>query len=382
MKQDVKGFLSSKALCNFLCLVDIQTLPDEFNLLLQRMKRISFRSGDVIIKEGDPGDSFYLIDHGQVAVISEKEDHRRIGVLEEGDFFGELALLTQKPRTATIKAKTDTSVFQLSRQDFEEITKRFPAINGTLLNKLYDRIKSAYNELEEKNEQLENLNRIRTQLASIFISVVLLITFYTFVLVFLHSDFIARQSFAGSIREYVSRGIEIVTLLIVIRMIINSRLPLNSFGVTLKGWKRSVLESVAVSSAVIVALFLLKMLANTYRPGIFKEPQIVCFGYFGLSYVTYIVVAPLQEFITRGTVQSTLERLFTGRNSGFLAILVTSFLFGSLHVYSSIPLAVSALLTSWLWGWMYHRQKTLVGVSLSHFLIGNAAGLMGYWTFF
>jgi CRP-like cAMP-binding protein len=382
MKQDGQSFLSSKSLCNFLCLADIQTLPDELNLLLQRMKRISYRSGDVIIREGDIGDSFYLIDQGQVAVISEKEDNRRIGVIEEGDYFGELALLTSKPRTATIKATTDTSVFQLSRQDFEEITKRFPTINGTLLNKLYNRIKSAYNELEKKNEQLENLNRMRTQLASIFISVVLLITFYTFVLVFLHSDFIARQAFAGDIREYVSRGIEIVTLLIVIRMIINSRLPLNSFGVTLKGWKQSVLESVAVSVAVIVALFLFKMLANTYRPGIFKESQIVYFGYFGLSYVTYIVIAPLQEFITRGTVQSTLERLFTGRNSGFLAILVTSFLFGSLHVYSSIPLAVSALLTSWLWGWMYHRQETLIGVSLSHFLIGNAAGLMGYWTFF
>jgi hypothetical protein len=51
-------------------------------------------------------------------------------------------------------------------------------------------------------------------------------------------------------------------------------------------------------------------------------------------------------------------------------------------VYSSIALATAALLTSWLWGWMYHRQKTLVGVSLSHFLIGNATGLMGYWTFF
>jgi membrane protease YdiL (CAAX protease family) len=90
----------------------------------------------------------------------------------------------------------------------------------------------------------------------------------------------------------------------------------------------------------------------------------------------------VQEFIARGTVQGTLERLFSGRHRGFLAILVTSLLFGSLHVYSSIPLAVSALLTSWLWGWMYNRQQTLAGVSLSHFLIGNAAGLMGYWTFF
>jgi hypothetical protein len=48
----------------------------------------------------------------------------------------------------------------------------------------------------------------------------------------------------------------------------------------------------------------------------------------------------------------------------------------------SISLSLSALLTSWLWGWMYNRHKSLVGVSVSHFLIGNAAGLMGFWTFF
>ncbi|MBN2255315.1 MAG: CPBP family intramembrane metalloprotease, partial [Deltaproteobacteria bacterium] len=137
-----------------------------------------------------------------------------------------------------------------------------------------------------------------------------------------------------------------------------------------------------VSAVAIAVLGMLKAATNMYYPGIFRETEIISFGYFGISYITYIIVAPLQEFIARGTVQSTLERLFSGRHRGFLAILVTSLLFGSLHVYSSIPLAVSALLTSWLWGWMYNRQQTLAGVSLSHFLIGNAAGLMGYWTFF
>jgi membrane protease YdiL (CAAX protease family) len=81
-------------------------------------------------------------------------------------------------------------------------------------------------------------------------------------------------------------------------------------------------------------------------------------------------------------MQGTLARLFGGPSSGFLAIVVTSFLFGALHMTHSISLSLSALLTSWLWGWMYNRHKSLVGVSVSHFLIGNAAGLMGFWTFF
>ncbi|MFZ4437054.1 MAG: CPBP family intramembrane glutamic endopeptidase [Syntrophales bacterium] len=237
-------------------------------------------------------------------------------------------------------------------------------------------------ELREKQACLDILNRIRTQLASIFINVVLLISLYTFILGLLNTDFISSHAFVHGIKGYISRGIEIVTLMIVIRMIINSRLPLKDFGITLANWKRSLLESVAVSAVVIAMLFLAKIITNIYYPGIFKETQLVSWRYFDFSYIAYIIVAPLQELITRGTVQSTLERLFVGRNSGLLAILVTAFLFGSLHVYSSLNLAISAVLTSCLWGWMYNRQKNLLGVSISHFLIGNMAGLMGYWDFF
>ena len=237
-------------------------------------------------------------------------------------------------------------------------------------------------ELREKKADLEEAYRIRTQLASIFVSVVLLITFYTFVLGFLNSGWIIRHESLNSIKVYLSRGLEIVTLLIVIRMIIVSRLPLGSFGITLAGWRRSVAESLVVAAIVIVFLLLCKIAANAYWPGLFKETELVRWEYFDYTYIVYLVVAPLQEFITRGTVQSTLMRLFAGRHSGVLAIVVTSFLFGALHVYASLNLAVVALLTSWLWGWMYNRQKNLIGVSLSHFLIGDMAGLMGYWNFF
>jgi membrane protease YdiL (CAAX protease family) len=237
-------------------------------------------------------------------------------------------------------------------------------------------------ELKEEKAQVEHLSQIRSQFASIFINVVLLLTFYTFVLGILDTGFFTRLAHAGMIRNVISRIIEVAALLIVFRMIRGSRLPLRDFGVTFSRWKRSVTESVAVSALVIGVLVLVKFLANQYSPGTFRESQIFDMKYFNLSYVAYIVVAPLQEFIARGTAQSTLERLFVGKNKGFLAIVVTSFLFGSLHVYSSFHLAIAAVLSGWLWGWMYNRQKSLVGVGLSHFLIGNAAGLMGYWTFF
>jgi hypothetical protein len=205
-------------------------------------------------------------------------------------------------------------------------------------------------ELKEKKAHVEHLSLIRSQLASIFISVVLLLTFYTFVLGVLDMNFFTRLANAGTIRNIISRCIEITALVIV-----TSKLPLKDFGVTIIGWRKAVPESLVVSVVVIGLLALVKFLATKYSPGAFSESQIFDLNYFSLSYVTYIVVAPLQEFIARGTAQSTLERLFIGKNKGFLAIVVTSFLFGSLHVYSSFHLAIAAVLTGWL---------------------------MGYWTFF
>jgi len=229
-------------------------------------------------------------------------------------------------------------------------------------------------ELRAKQAALEEANQTRAQLASIFVRVVLLVTVYTFVL--------GCLTFSSHIKDWAPRVLDVVTLLMVVGMISKHRLPRKSFGLDFSNWKRSALESLAVSAAVIGLLIICKVAANAYWPGTFKETRLIDFGYLDCAFFTYIVVAPLQEFVARGTVQGTLERLFVGRYSRLMAILVTSFLFGSLHVHSSINLALAALLSSCLWGWMYSRQKSLVGVSLSHFLIGNTAALMGYWNFF
>ncbi len=236
--------------------------------------------------------------------------------------------------------------------------------------------------LIEEKQKVEMLIKLRSQLSVIFISTVLLTTFYIFVLGFLESKLICNLPNINQIREYSSRVVEFITLGIVIIFIRLMRLPLKEFGVTLVGWKRSALESVAVSIVVIIMLAFFKYFMIQSGSTLFQESAIFNFGYFGISYITYLLVAPMQEFIARGTMQGSLSLLLPGKNSGWLAVLVTSFLFGALHMSHSIALSISALITSLLWGWMYERHKTLVGVSLSHFLVGNAAGLMGYWTFF
>jgi membrane protease YdiL (CAAX protease family) len=233
-------------------------------------------------------------------------------------------------------------------------------------------------ELRHNQEELAKAHRTRVQLTSIFISVVMLISVYTFIL--------GLCSYKPGLSIYIKALgnpiIEIAALLLIMRMITKSGLSRQSFGLTCHNWKQSIGESLAVSTIIIGVLMAVKYAVTVYHPDVFKEHRLVEWSYFNFSYIAYLVVAPLQEFLTRGTVQSTLQRLFVGRHNNLLAILVTSFLFGALHVFSSINLAVAALLSGFLWGWLYSRQQNLIGVSVSHFLIGNMVGLMGYWTFF
>lgn len=240
-------------------------------------------------------------------------------------------------------------------------------------------LENTIEELKKKNSQIELLNSQRSLLSTILVSIVLLITSYIFVLGIIHDQTLSNRLIGKVMIKY--PVIEVISLTVIIGVVVASKLRMRDFGLTLTGWKRSVWESLVFSAVFILLLMLIKYLCVKHIPGLFPETRLFDWSYFGFTYITYLVVAPLQEFLSRGAVQGTLEKILDIRYRGFFAILVTTFLFGAVHIMSSLNLAVVSFITGWLWGWMYHRHKTLVGVSLSHFLIGNISGLMGYWTF-
>ena len=149
---------------------------------------------------------------------------------------------------------------------------------------------------------------MRLELASLFTNVVLLITLYTFILGLINSDFFALR-FDPENYYLFSKLIEAATLLMVLKIIVNSSLEWKHFGLTTLGARNSIIESILVSVAVMALLYWAKLILMRYYPASFAGEEVIDFSYFDWTYITYLVVAPLQEFITRGVVQSTLQRL-------------------------------------------------------------------------
>ncbi|CAM9317278.1 unnamed protein product, partial [Hapterophycus canaliculatus] len=86
------------------------------------MEERRFQSGDAVIEEGGPGDFFYVTGSGELEVgcvfIAGKNNDEAVRTLKSGDAFGELALMYNSPRTATVKAVTGCLVWALDRTTF------------------------------------------------------------------------------------------------------------------------------------------------------------------------------------------------------------------------------------------------------------------------
>jgi putative peptide zinc metalloprotease protein len=98
----------------------------QLDLLAVKLEVVPFRKGTVIVRKGDPGEDFYIVRDGRLAAIGEsRQTLREMG---PGDFFGEIALLRDARRTATVVGKVEGTVWRLGRQDFHELLGRYLAL--------------------------------------------------------------------------------------------------------------------------------------------------------------------------------------------------------------------------------------------------------------
>jgi CRP/FNR family transcriptional regulator, cyclic AMP receptor protein len=114
--------------------------PAEIAAIAAVTQEHEFEAGQIIVTQGTPGQAFYLILTGKVEIL---RDTNSLGAFGPGDFFGEMSLLDQAPRSATIRAIDHTTCLMLSSWDFKALLEQHPSIAVKLLEVLSRRLRVA-----------------------------------------------------------------------------------------------------------------------------------------------------------------------------------------------------------------------------------------------
>ncbi len=112
----------------------------ELERVANSMKERRFQKGDTVTSEGRGGVGFFVIDEGEAEVTVHGEERARLG---PGDYFGEIALITESDRTATITAETDMRCYGMTMWDFRPLVESNASIAWNMLQSLAQKLRDS-----------------------------------------------------------------------------------------------------------------------------------------------------------------------------------------------------------------------------------------------
>ncbi len=379
--------------------------------LIPLVRKIHIREGETIVHEGDLASDLFVIVEGEVDVIKKEalsEQRHRLTKLGTEDIFGEMALIENGTHSATVCALIPTTLLALSIKDARSLSPERSAYSS-LVRKMKEMIaeiellshevptysKLSANLASELSLRLRRANEVtvdslrgqlyeaktRVRMGSFMINVLAMLILYVFSLK-------AISTFGT---EGLSTAIISVPLIILFAaglffMMKSHGNTYSFYGVTLKNWKIAVLEGALASIPLIAFCTAVKWFMITFVPAFSGIPLFHITSGINPAFeekapltlililpMIYLLFTPVQELIARGALQSSLDEFLTGPNKKWWAILVSNLLFSVTHLHVSIGMAVAVFIPGLMWGWLYTRQRSLVGVSLSHMIVGGYA---------
>ena len=132
--------------------------PSKLKLLAFTSERLTFQKGQLVIEQGDRDDSMYIIVAGDVDVIVNlPTGPLTVASARKNDFFGDLALLCDMPRTATVQATSELTTLRVSKDLFYRLATEFPQMAIEVMRVIALRLIKTTNDLQETQNELAEL---------------------------------------------------------------------------------------------------------------------------------------------------------------------------------------------------------------------------------
>ena len=124
--------------------------PPKLKLMAFASERLSFRPGQELFKQGDAGDSAYIVVEGEADVlVNTPNGALKVATLKRNDIIGEIAILCDVPRTATVAASTDLVTLKITKDVFFRLVTDFPDMAIEIMRSLAHRVEQTTAQLRE-----------------------------------------------------------------------------------------------------------------------------------------------------------------------------------------------------------------------------------------
>lgn len=132
--------------------------PSQLKLLAFTSKRLTFMPGDMLFNQNDPGDAAYVVLDGKAEVVVKSGDSDVVlATLEKNEIIGEIAILCDVPRTASVRAGTRLETLCIEKEHMLKLIHEFPSMATALMKVLAERVASTSAALSSCRAELEQL---------------------------------------------------------------------------------------------------------------------------------------------------------------------------------------------------------------------------------
>lgn len=354
--------------------------------LYNETTEVKLAEGEYLFHEHDAANDFFILREGSLAVIkSSKNREYLLAVIGEGQTIGELGLIDHAPRSAAIKSIIPSKLLRIKFETVHELSKKdrvfdqiYKYISIHITKRLRETNVVTIKALESQVEEY----KLRVIMGLFIIYVISGLCLFTFSLAGLEY---LKQHISNT--SFITLPLSLVFFSLFCIVIKATRLPLSMFGFNLKDARKAIIESIFYTLLFCVLILLLKWLEILLLPSFADRKLIEPFAQIhgtsgmspGLVWVASLLVycffiTPMQEIVARGGLQSSLDMFLVGPNKLLISIFVSNLIFSMAHLFLSFKAAILVFFPGLFLGWLYSRHKTLIGVLISHMMLG-------FWAF-
>ncbi len=221
--------------------------------------------------------------------------------------------------------------------------------------------------------EVARLNRQKKEATAIFTILMVCVSFYIFLWSFLRSIDSVPPTWI------MTKIIETISLLMLPIILKTTSFSIHDIGLKVSNPKATFVPDILIAMGIVIVMSIAKAVILKVAPGFFPaNTPFLNWSNLGPSDAIYIFTAILQEFLARGVMQENLRRIFTGKNGKYMSIVISALLFGVMHVAHGFTFMIGATVLLGTLGLLYNKQRNIWGLSIIHFVFGEAAVILGF----